>query len=598
MWIRNLGAFIKAQREHRQAQPSQPMQPVQPSSSTKKSWKTSNIDQTVVENLSRRTSILPIEESKRQPQDLNQQIMSAKGIWACVDKQPPVVQRSYIVSGFLNKRSKGAVKFFQKRWAIMIGSHPLQANVDSELVLTDADLPRWMRTNHMYYFKANSPEDSSEMLGEIPARLCTVKVKEMSTSRDSGFTFVLDMGTRMFHFNTDDEIDLKRWTQAVKLAQESAQEVTSSVTGRPRQIRKLLEIFDTQGPSALKDKLTANFNKALVGLPNSVSSIVTVLDAADKLKPEMISTIDGCLSNSPRRQDVAELYSSVFHTNLSELLKKYWKDLHSSMSDNELLTFAEWVMEYDQQLRQVELADDKLPNGAKVLCKTYCLRGSKAFLERAVELMKTSFEETPEVDSAGLLVSNCYREVVSMLEDHIEVCKQFKIPFLTPYILGLCKEAVFQYLYTLQELLMRDIVFKLDFLASVCNAANLLADKLSYWATINDLGQVGEVSLALETLTSSLEMVCRLSRRRLEEYFMEQLQRSMTTGITDTTMVTPNQDAIFQRTTERYSEIEPYMDAQLVKKLWTSLLKSAVDAYTTGLLRNTHSLKDRSVMPR
>jgi hypothetical protein len=40
------------------------------------------------------------------------------------------------------------------------------------------------------------------------------------------------------------------------------------------------------------------------------------------------------------------------------------------------------------------------------------------------------------------------------------------------------------------------------------------------------------------------------------------------------------------------------MDGQLVTKLWTSLLKSSVDAYTSGLLKNTSSLKDRSVSSR
>mmetsp|Transcript_1864 Transcript_1864/g.4000 ORF Transcript_1864/g.4000 Transcript_1864/m.4000 type:complete len:1000 (-) Transcript_1864:67-3066(-) len=589
MWIKNLGALIKVQKEQRQTQPTQPTQ--QQSAKGAKSWKTSNIDQTIVENLSRRSSVIFTEEAKAQPKDINQQIMAAKGIWPFISKLTPVVQRSYLISGFLSKRSKGAVKFFQKRWAVMVGSHSLFPNVDSEVVLTDADLPRWMRTNHLYYFKSNSPDDSSEMLGEIPARLCTVKVKDMSTSRDSGFTFILDMGTRMFHFNAETEEEMKQWITAVKLAQESAQEITSSVTGRPRQIRKLLEIFDRQGPTAFKDKLSSNFNKILGGLPDTVSSIQPVLDACTKLKPELIATIDGCLANNPRRQDVAELYTSIFHKMLCDLLKKHWKNLHSSMPEDDLLAFAEWVMGYDEQLREVEVTDDKLPNGAKVLCKTFCFRAFNDYLPRVVESIKTSYEIMPEVNDQGLLVSTCYYEVLGMLENYISKCKQFNIPFLTPFVLGLIKEAVFQYLYALQELLMREMTFNLDFLASICNVSTILADKLSYWVTINRLGHVAEASLSLDTLTSSLDMVCRLARRRLEEYFMEQLQRSMTTGITDTTM-----DSIFQRTTEKYSEIEPHMDGQLVTKLWTSLLKTSVDAYTTGLLRNTHSLKDRSIL--
>jgi hypothetical protein len=465
--------------------------------------------------------------------------MSAKGIWPYIAKLPPIVLRAYLICGFLNKRSKGAVKFFQNRWVIMVGSHPLLPNVESELVLTDASLPRWMRTNHLYYFKASSPGDTSEMQGEIPARLCSVKVKDMSKSRDSGFTFILDMGTRMYHFNTEDEADLTRWTQAVRFAQESAQEVSSSATGRPRQIRKLLEVYDSQGPKALKDKLTVNFNKALVGLPSSVASIIPVLDVCSKLKPELIATIDGCISSNPRRQDVADLYTGVFHTMLCDLLKKHWSALHSSMPNEELLLFAEWLMVYDEQLRAVEVADDKLPNGAKVLCKTYCQRVLKEMMSRLVELMSVIHETTPMLSPDGLLVSSCYSELAETLQSQVSKCTVFKIPFLTPFVLNLCREVVYFYLYAMQELLLRDINFKLEFMAAVCNDSTLLADKLAFWATVNDIGQIGGQSLGLETLTSSLEMVCRLARRRLEEYFIEQLQRSMTTGITDTSMVRP-----------------------------------------------------------
>ena len=60
----------------------------------------------------------------------------------------------------------------------------------------------------MYYFKYAGPEDDSESQGEIPTRLITIRIKDMTGSRDSGSSFLLDLGTRIYHLNSETEEEM------------------------------------------------------------------------------------------------------------------------------------------------------------------------------------------------------------------------------------------------------------------------------------------------------------------------------------------------------------------------------------------------------
>ena len=45
-----------------------------------------------------------------------------------------------MICGFLNKRSKGTVKYFQKRWFILVSGVPLVSTVEEE-VLNESGFP-------------------------------------------------------------------------------------------------------------------------------------------------------------------------------------------------------------------------------------------------------------------------------------------------------------------------------------------------------------------------------------------------------------------------------------------------------------------------
>ena len=56
----------------------------------------------------------------------NRTVMQEKGMWDYFQSfKPEDVLKRRMIAGFLNKRSKGKMKYFQRRWFILISAKPL-----------------------------------------------------------------------------------------------------------------------------------------------------------------------------------------------------------------------------------------------------------------------------------------------------------------------------------------------------------------------------------------------------------------------------------------------------------------------------------------
>ena len=71
--------------------------------------------------------------------------------------------KSRIIYGFLKKRSKGRVKYFNNRWFFLISSRPLNQEdfVNDPEVLTEAILPPLIEFDVIYYFCMEREDDTS-----------------------------------------------------------------------------------------------------------------------------------------------------------------------------------------------------------------------------------------------------------------------------------------------------------------------------------------------------------------------------------------------------------------------------------------------------
>jgi hypothetical protein len=57
------------------------------------------------------------------------------------------------IFGIVEKRSKGKIKIYYERWAILISSKPLFEDFTDESILENSKIPPWMELDTLYYFK-------------------------------------------------------------------------------------------------------------------------------------------------------------------------------------------------------------------------------------------------------------------------------------------------------------------------------------------------------------------------------------------------------------------------------------------------------------
>lgn len=57
------------------------------------------------------------------------------------DIQPETLLQSRIICGILKKRSNGKIKYFARRWCVLISGKPLIEGMIDEKILTEDNLP-------------------------------------------------------------------------------------------------------------------------------------------------------------------------------------------------------------------------------------------------------------------------------------------------------------------------------------------------------------------------------------------------------------------------------------------------------------------------
>ncbi len=99
-----------------------------------------------------------------------------------------------MIYGSFDKRSKGNVKYWMKRWLLLVSSRPLKEDlyVEDDFIMQENNFPVWLEFDVIYYFKEESDDDDSANVGEIPlSKVVRVEGKDMSQSRDKGHTFIV-----------------------------------------------------------------------------------------------------------------------------------------------------------------------------------------------------------------------------------------------------------------------------------------------------------------------------------------------------------------------------------------------------------------------
>jgi hypothetical protein len=556
-------------------------------------WKDKKLAEEIVQLVKQESEIMPPSPRLSESADPSLQILVTKGIWKFISVYPEKLIKRFFLYGFLNKRSKGTVKYFQKRWCILVSGAPL-VPTNEEDTLSESGLPPWMFLNHMYYFKYAGPDDDSEAQGEIPTRLCTIRIKDMSESRDSGSSFLLDLGNRIFHFNADSEEDMNRWVKAIDTSKESALDITSSLTGKPKFIKKIIQLFDTHGVKGLRAKIDDKFKKDLQKIPVTLETIKEILDEMTKLVDDMISSIDGCVSSRPQRLDVAENYSATFHKRLSDHLSSLWKDLHSSCSTADILKLIIWTNNYDQQLKKVGISDDKLKNGIIVLSKSFSDQLFDSACKSLIVCLRSAFQGEVQTDSRSRNYIIAYADLCGIIEPVFIELQSCSEEHFASASLDTVRDVVLAYKNAVIEICERNLIVPLTCIAGFSNDTVLIIDRFKSWQMMAKAGlEAGLINehLKVKVISQEYQVMEQVSKRYLARCLLDRISESFDLPFSELHM-----EKLFPNIVSELNQIEEFTDKNLVKFIWRSLLEEVIQKYLNCIFHNKKALKTQSIL--
>lgn len=415
--------------------------------------------------------------------DLNTQIMVTKGIWRYLSRYSDKLFKRHLHCGFLNKRSKGSVKYFQKRWFILVSGNPVIMSPDDE-TLTEEFFPPWMHLNHIYYFKWVGNNDDSDVQGEIPTRLVTIRVKDMTNSHDSGKSFLLDLGNRIFHLNAENEEQMNNWIRAIVASKENAQDITSNITGKPKYVKKIILLFDVGGKEAVNKKISDKFKE---NTKNISENLKETLKTLMKLIEDMVETIDGLVSNTHQRLDIAEIYAQTFHKSLCDYIKKLWKNSYTEMTLESLMDLIIWTYKYDNKLSLVGIDDDKILNGLKILSIEYTIKSFDIVCSSIYNSIKKALLGNVDIEDLTGRYIVCYKDLIYYIDSMFKNIQNCNYPEFTEKSLETIREIVFCYKNVVTEICERNFIVPIKCILGFCNDTVMIIKKFKSWQTLPNL---------------------------------------------------------------------------------------------------------------
>lgn len=522
--------------------------------------------------------------------DLNIQIMATKGIWRYLSEYPDNLLKRHLHCGFLNKRSKGSVKYFQKRWFILVSGNPIFSSLDDE-TLTEEFFPPWMHLNHIYYFKWAGNTDDSDVQGEIPTRLVTIRVKDMTNSHDSGNSFLLDLGNRIFHLNAENEEQMNNWIKAISASKENAQNITTSITGKPKHVKKIIQLFDINGKEAMNKKVSEKFKDNTKVISKNLKEILNTLM---NLIEDMVETIDGLVSNTHQRLDIAEIYAQNFHKHICDYIKQLWKNSYTEMTLENLMDLIIWTYKYDNKLSLVGIDDDKILNGVKILSNEYTIKYFDIVCLNIYKSIKKAISDNVDIEDLSGRYIVCYNELVYYINLMFEKIQSCDCNEFSEKVLETIREIVFCYKNAVTEICERNFFIPIKCIVGFCNDTVMIIEKFKAWQDIVKYTiDASIINHNLKTKETTLEIV-NLGKT-VKDFFALSLL-----GLINEAFELPfnemHMDKIFPQIVYELDSLEKYTEKKLIKYVWFGLMEAVVKKYVFCVFVNKKAMETKSVL--
>ena len=526
------------------------------------------------------------------PEDaISEEVLLDKQIQNLINIKDPKI-KARIHHGFMYKKHK-VHDYFQKRWFFIFSSRPLS---DKEYIQDDIDLDKkkqkdWLKYDTLYYFKYKDKEDDKENLGGLEM---VKSHKIIHFEKDEKYFLNLDVGERVFDFYCDNRFDRDEWFEVLRNSRRTAKEYFLSKTKKPRNIEKL-NLYFLKGEKEFIKKME-NEKKLIVGNEEDILEYDVFEFNQNHLKDFILSTIDGCLSNTPAKKDLMKKYTEYMNKEFLEITESFWKRFYNKMEHADILKMSMLLLTFRDELMKLNVDDENFYKNGKELVKIYYKKTYQNILSVIESILKNEREVKGIISETGELYTQGPTDLFGLLSNTFDLVKENKNKCVYIEILVLFKESIKQYIIGIDTVLINlDIIVDNKYLIAVANNSfntiNLLNDLIDDMKEMRVLTEE-EININLQN-NKLMYTINKISQYAIS-HFVSHFRAELGNEFKNINFVDLKVEKILVRTLEIFGKFKPMMSILVVKKCWNEILKLTIYHYICCLL-TTANKKQKSV---
>ena len=365
---------------------------------------------------------------------------------------------------------------FTKKWFFICSPRPL---FDQEYLEDDFDLDpkmvkQWIKFDKLMLFKFVSPYESDKNFECID--MASIDNIEKFDVENRYHLILTNQNERYEFFSYKKEIRDK-WYEVLKNSSRTVKQYEVSITKCPRNI-ELLNTFFKKGEKEFEEKIIKEIVEVL-GDYNKENC--NNLDFT-KMSNYIVSTLDGCNSNSPPKTDLLNAYAIFISKEFLKILKSYWDKGYEEINVYEIMDFSTMLFSLWESAYLQNIDDINYYKNGKAFANIYIKKTFQNILSVIENILEEDREGKALIDNEGKYYTNSPNDLYELLITTFDFIKTFENKYIYELTLNLFYHCIYQYLLGIGAFLINlDIIIEKEYLLAIsnnCITINNLVNKL------------------------------------------------------------------------------------------------------------------------
>ena len=514
---------------------------------------------------------------------LDTKLLEKKGIVNLLQLSNPEIKKRFYSGVLKTDKNLKEMEFHKKTyWALLFSSRPLR-NADYEKddkMLDNTKLKEWLKYDTLFFF---NPEDEYEIEPNISLDL--KECHSIACEEKSGKYFIsIAVGDNnyLFYNKIQEERDLA--FEVIKNSRRTAKDIANSITKRPRNMVRLLNLYEKKGKQEYLDDLEKEENKKL-GNFLKIQDFDTLLFVLRELDKMVSETLDGCLLIHKDNSTIFEISVDHYIALYLKIISSFWEANYNRLDNEKIMKMSNILFDFENLLKKFRVEDQNISKNANEFVKIYIKKIYKQLLEFIQNILKSERELKQVQNSKKEYITNGPNDLFTMLSNIISANKNVKISYIHTYILNMIYEGIIQFLIGTDCITSNyNLQVEPEYLLAIANNTvefipllNNFIDKYEEGCILSEKRIHDEIHM--KSILTSLNLL----RKNTIIRFVTQLSQPLAEGfkcyyhLLDLTKV-------IDITSDVYFKYNTFMNDLVKKRIWEEILKLTIYYYMKVLI--------------